>query len=341
MRLVRLFAFCCIGIAPCAAYAGITCYGVGLNKVLNAGTITVPANAVQGTTITTHAPENFQFNCTFNPDVWPKFEKSDTLYADFKTTAARAPGFNDVYETDIPGIGVRYVFNSSECKAHGAVLGNGSLRLGCPMVGLFNQPLYAYLSVTWSLVLTSPLSAGKTTLSQVPTVTLDFAPSNGSGYFSQPPLYTGSASGTLAKTTCSVNQSNVSVNLPTIEARALAQGVGAVAGPTPFSLSLSCMPGAIAYITLTDGADPSNRDTTLRLALDSTSRGVGVQLLDPAGKLIAYGPDSDAAGNPNQWRVGDLPQGTLTIPLTARYVRTGEVSAGSVKALSTFTMSYQ
>ncbi|HWT37156.1 MAG TPA: fimbrial protein [Paraburkholderia sp.] len=37
----------------------------------------------------------------------------------------------------------------------------------------------------------------------------------------------------------------------------------------------------------------------------------------------------------------DSPNGSLQIPLTARYVRTGAVSAGSVNALATFTMSYQ
>ncbi|MBN3764313.1 fimbrial protein [Burkholderia sp. Ac-20365] len=312
-----------------------------MNKVLDAGTISIPVNAAPGTTITTHAPESFQFNCHYDPKYQPKFATDNTLYADFSTNAARAPGFNNVYATDVPGLGVRYTFNSSQCNAHGAVLTNNSLRLSCPMRGFFNEPLYAYLSVTWSLVVTGPIASGATTLSKAPTVSLGFTTSANNGYWNQPPLYTGSASGSLALATCSVDQPNVSVDLPTIEARALAQGVGAVAGPVPFSLSLTCVGGGTAFITITDGVDPANRGTTLGASKDSTARGVGVQLLDPAGKLIAYGPDSNAPGNPGQWKVGAAPQGTLKIPLTARYVRTADVSAGSVRALATFTMSFQ
>jgi type 1 fimbria pilin len=33
--------------------------------------------------------------------------------------------------------------------------------------------------------------------------------------------------------------------------------------------------------------------------------------------------------------------GANTIPLTARYVRTGTVRGGALKGLATFTMSYQ
>jgi len=51
-------------------------------------------------------------------------------------------------------------------------------------------------------------------------------------------------------------------------------------------------------------------------------------ILDDSGSRVAFGP--------NQWAVG-----AWQIPLTTRYVHTGNVSAGTVKALATFTMSDQ
>jgi type 1 fimbria pilin len=33
--------------------------------------------------------------------------------------------------------------------------------------------------------------------------------------------------------------------------------------------------------------------------------------------------------------------GVLTVPLTARYIRTGPIGTGSANAKATFTMSYQ
>jgi type 1 fimbria pilin len=39
--------------------------------------------------------------------------------------------------------------------------------------------------------------------------------------------------------------------------------------------------------------------------------------------------------------IGDSPNGPLQVPMTARYVRIGDVSPGTVRAMATFTMSYQ
>jgi len=55
---------------------------------------------------------------------------------------------------------------------------------------------------------------------------------------------------------------------------------------------------------------------------------------------VRLGPDSPVAGNTNQWLVGPATD-TMTIPMTAEYVATGAVEPGIVRALATFTMSYQ
>jgi type 1 fimbria pilin len=93
-------------------------------------------------------------------------------------------------------------------------------------------------------------------------------------------------------------------------------------------------------ITLTDNVNPANQSNALQPTADSTAQGIGVQILR-GGLPISFGPDSAAVGNTNQWTIGNSPNGPLQVPLTARYVSTGRVAAGTVKALCTFTMSYQ
>jgi type 1 fimbria pilin len=137
-----------------------------------------------------------------------------------------------------------------------------------------------------------------------------------------------------------VTQASVAVTLPTVSTGAFSSRVGSIAGSQPFSLSFNCSAGAKVSITLTDNVYPANRSDTLQLTADSTAKGIGIQVLRN-GSPVLFGADSAAAGNTNQWLIGDSPNGTLQLPLTARYVSTAPVSAGTVKALATFTMSYQ
>jgi type 1 fimbria pilin len=334
------FALLC-SLVSVSAHANLTCEVASVNKAFSAGTISVPVNAPVGATVSTLAPAPFQLTCNFPAS--GSSDTSATLYSDFGTTSALAAGFSDVYQTPIPGLGVRYTFNSSECAATDVTLVNGSARLTCPFSGPLNGPIMsANVTVTSTLVVTGAIAPGASTLSTMPKVTITYRTSDGgSSSWRKNPLYSGAASGVLTHATCSVNQANVAVIMPTADTRAFSSGVGSVAAPQPFSLLLSCSTGAKVLLTLTDSVNPANRGTALQLRSDSTAQGIGVQILKSDGTPVAFGPDSAAPGNINQWTVDDSPNGSLQIPLTARYVRTGAVSAGSVNALATFTMSYQ
>jgi type 1 fimbria pilin len=335
--LVGLF----MSLASLCAHANSTCNDSNGNNVLAAGTITVPVNAAVGATVATQTPLNFIVQCRFLSGGLN--DTSTNLYAKLSTTAALAAGFNDVYQTSIPGLGVRYTFNSpaGQCNVANVTMQNGTITLTCPFSGPLNGPYIQYsVMVTASFVATGQIAPGASTLSSAPLISVSYTTDEG-GPWGQTPVYTGSASGVLTHATCSVNQTNVSVIMPTADTRAFSSGVGAVAAPQPFSLSLSCATGATVLITLTDSVNPANRGTALQLAANSTAKGIGVQVLNSAGTPVAFGPDSATPGNTNQWTIGASPNGTLQVPLTARYVRTGNVSAGSVKALATFTMSYQ
>jgi type 1 fimbria pilin len=58
------------------------------------------------------------------------------------------------------------------------------------------------------------------------------------------------------------------------------------------------------------------------------------------GTPVVFGPDEVGVGVANQWLIGDSPNGALVLPLSAQYIRTGTVTPGSLRALATFTMSY-
>jgi len=137
---------------------------------------------------------------------------------------------------------------------------------------------------------------------------------------------------------CNVLTSTVNVPLPPIGASKL-NAIGTTAGDRDFNIALSCKAGSNVYVTLTDLTDSGNLTNQLTLTQDSSAKGVKLRILRN-GNPVNYGPDSAATTTPNQWYVG--PSATTTsIPLSAQYIATGQVSPGTVKGVATFTMSYQ
>jgi len=338
-RMLRHAVFVLMCMTSVSAQANITCEIDNVSLTLSAGTISVPVKVSVGQTIASVPPSTFQMRCRFESRLSPV--TSATNYAEFATTQL-APGFSDVYQTGAAGIGVRYTFDSAQCNASRVVMTNGKAQVACFFSGPLDGP-YQSVNITVSpeLVVTGTLPSGTTTLASIPPVTITFTESDQDSVWPKSPLFTGAASGQFVHATCSINQSSVDVRLPDADTTAFASGIGAVTLAKPFALSLDCASGATVLITLTDSVNPANRSDTLTLSNDSTAKGVGIQVLNSTQMPVSFGADSAAPGNANQWSLGSSPDGTLQVPLSARYVRTGTVSAGSVKALATFTMSYQ
>jgi type 1 fimbria pilin len=144
-----------------------------------------------------------------------------------------------------------------------------------------------------------------------------------------------------------VTTPSVSVNLPVTSLTALS-AVGKTGGDTRFPIGLSCASGANVYITLSDVTTPANTTSLLTLASSSTAQGIKLRILNSAGP-IDFGPDSPAAGTTHQWFLG-ASSSINGVPLTVQYYRDdtnasgtapATLSAGSVHAQATFTMSYQ
>ncbi|SPB12856.1 type-1 fimbrial protein subunit A [Caballeronia novacaledonica] len=338
--LLMIVAFVA-SVMSLSAHATSTCNDASNNNALNAGTIAVPVGAAAGMTVSTLTPVNFIVQCRFLAT--GSQNTSTDLTGKLSITNPLAGGFSDVYQTNISGLGVRYTVNSpgAQCNITNQTIQNGSLTFTCTFNGAINGPYTQYsIYITASLVVTGPIASGASTLSSAPVVAFSLTTIDSGGPWSQQPAYSGAAAGTLTHATCSVSQASVSVDLPTADSNNLGS-IGATTAPKAFALTLSCQTGSIVLITLTDSVNPANRGTALQLAPGSTAAGVGIQILNSAGTPVSFGADSAAPGNTNQWSIGTSPDGTLQVPLTARYVRTGSVTAGTVKALATFTMSYQ
>lgn len=338
--MLKLLALIIIAFGSTSAHAYLACNIQNGNKVLNAGYLSVPRNATPGQVVTTLPPEPFVMYCSFDSNA--PVVTTGVLIATFTTDKPLVAGMTDVYQTNIAGLGVRYTVTADQCAEKTVTITNSTATLNCTVSGPLNTAVPTAATVTTQFVATAPLAVGNLTLTSVPKLGVSYQTSVQPGNsWGQTPVYVGTASGTIRQQSCSVQNSAQAITLPTVTTRSLDSGAGTVAGSQPFSVDLSCAAGAQVSITFTDATNPSNTSSVLSLASGSTATGVGIELRRANDMKISYGPDSAAPGTTNQWLVGAAPNGALGIPLSARYVRTtGTLAAGSVKALATFTMSY-
>ncbi|MDR5877346.1 fimbrial protein [Caballeronia sp. LZ032] len=298
-------------------------------------TISVPANAPVGTVIATvSGPIPNTAGATYSDNC------GNGGGSVFWALTAGPVQPNRIGATSVPGIG----YTSS--ISGGGLSGTATMDTAIDGASLPNNSGANYFSsqvmVTVKLVVTGPVKGGVLTLN--PTGP---GSQNVVGYF-----YVGMAgryafrvlspSGATSITArgCNVTTPAVGITLPSVSPSSLSN-TGAVAGNTLFSLGLNCAAGTSVNLTLTDATTPSNTSNVLTLGSGSTASGVGLQILNGTTP-IAYGPDSSAAGNTNQWSAGTASGGPMTIPLNVRYIRTANpMTPGKVAGLATFTMSYQ
>jgi len=148
--------------------------------------------------------------------------------------------------------------------------------------------------------------------------------------------------------TCAVKTPNLYVTLEDIKVSDLGT-TGAPGSQTPpFYINLACNSTTFknVYINLTDVNAPGNTTNLLTVASGpGYASGVALQILRSGSTTpITFGPDRAASGNSGQWNAGSLSTtsaSNISIPLTARYISTGPVTPGKVKATATFTLYYQ
>ena len=249
-----------------------------------------------------------------------------------------------IYQTSVSGIGVSfYVVNGpSQTLITSTSGGYTSGTIGAPGNG-------ALPGIQANLVVTGQVVSGYS-LSGLPTATVTFSPTGSCSWSTgiTNTLPTSASNSAVVPITCTVTTPSVSVNLPVVSLGALS-AVGKTGGDTRFPIGLSCASGANVYITLSDVTTPANTSSLLTLASSSTAQGIKLRILNSSVAPIDFGPDSPAVGTTHQWFLG-ASSSINGVPLTVQYYRddtnpagTGPaaLSAGSVHAQATFTMSYQ
>ena len=159
-------------------------------------------------------------------------------------------------------------------------------------------------------------------------------------------VFDGSTINVTAKGCDLTSTQDMAVELPAVNVAQFGSVGSSPAASASFDVSLSCQSGVAVYATMTDANAPGSRGTALALGGASTASGVGVRLFrNGLSTPLAFGPDSSAIGNVNQWLVGggtSASATTYSIPFIARYVQlASSVSPGSVEAAATITLSYQ
>lgn len=120
--------------------------------------------------------------------------------------------------------------------------------------------------------------------------------------------------------------------------------VGSTTSTISGMINLQCDPNVAIEVTLSDQTDPSNRTDIVGLTAASTAKGLGVHVVNPGtGKPYLLGPDDGSNHGINQYELGlsGSNGGAFNFPLGFRYVRTGEMTAGTATALVGVTFSYQ
>lgn len=304
-------------------------------SALFASTISVPANAPVGTVIATvNVPIPNTAGATYSDNC---ANVGGRIFWSLKPGPGQP---NHVAATSVPGIG----YTSS--ISGGGLGGPTAMDAEFAAASLPNNSGANYFSsqvvVTVNLVVTGPVKAGVLSLNPTGPGSPDVVGFFYVGMNGLSPFRVISPGGVTSITVrgCDVTTPSVGVTLPSVSPSSLSSA-GAVAGNTSFSLGLSCSAGTQVNLTLTDATTPSNTSNVLTLGSGSTASGVGMQILNGTTP-IAYGPDSSAAGNNNQWSAGTANGGPMTIPLNVRYIRTANpITPGKVAGLATFTMSYQ
>ncbi|WMD22942.1 fimbrial protein [Achromobacter seleniivolatilans] len=299
-------------------------------------TISVPPNAQANTVLATvTVPVNGATagtryaNCTSSGTLWWQIASGGNVTNRVGSTTVAGVG----YTATLSGGGLPNMSIDSSTNA-ASVAG-----------GLASPTFSSQLNLTVNLVTTGaaiqpgPLSLNPSGMGTAGRVGIFYAGGNASVVFT---ATMPSNTTTITSAACSVTTPSSSVKLDPVKASSFS-GVGSTAGSAPIPLAVNC-PNTTSkvFVTLTDNVSPTNVSSTLSTKSDSTASGVKLQILDPQGNPVSFGPDSAQAGNTNQWLAGQAVSGHMSIPLTVRYVQTAAtITPGTVNSVATFTMSYQ
>lgn len=321
MKTLALAGLALICLYPSGAEAA--CFFTPTPTTVDFGSVSVPRDAAVGAAIGPARISSIFVTCGAEPSLGAQLlsESIHTLAAGVATT----------WTSNYPGLGYR-VTSIDYGNRIISDRGPGGLTPFGPNTNASGTTITLRLS--YQLIKIGTISNGSLSMpSSIKLISRNLTTTGTTG------SYTGiTLTASFTAVTCSVTTKSIAVTLPNAPVSSM-PAIGNSTGNTGFNIGLSCNPGSQVYMTLTDSTNPGNTSNQLSLAPGSTASGVTLQILK-SGTPVSFGPDSATAGNTNQFLIGPS-DSTSSIPLSVRYYRSGALTAGSVKGLATFIMSYQ
>ncbi|MFZ4832477.1 fimbrial protein [Rouxiella sp. Mn2063] len=319
-KLLLLGGLLCAGagfsntaLAACSFNAGAS----EQRSTFSFGSITVqrdtPAGTVLAERVFARGTDAQKVNCTNG--TW-RYDLNE-----FRFATLSAYG-NDVYDTNIPGVGIRMYSTSA----------GGDVRRPLPYWGNLTVPPAASLWIgsakTVQLVKTSSNTIGSGAITPG-TLSRGFMNTSPRLYFYTMTL----SNATIVAAACTVTNTSISVPLGQKMTTDFT-GVGSTTKNEAFTIPLNCNANTRVKVTLDATADPSGIKGVIALSPSGTEKvatGVGVQVL--------YNNNPVTFGS--MITVGTAGSGVYNIPLVGRYYQTAsKVTSGRANATATFTMTY-
>jgi len=353
-RLMRMFRVCwallmlgflLVGLPSKAFAAASTCFSSSSGS-LTMGNVAVPVGAANGTLLGTPVQLTMVFNCTGVPSN----SSGLNLFVQAGNLAARDASDTGsggiIFATGVTGIGLKLTAEKSQAGSRAWIRGGpnstagfeiGALDRTCNGSGVCTATYTE--TFTAQFVKTATVTPGTVQGRQLMQFWwYEYGTTASSGPMGTALTLNGGAQ--VIMRTCSVaaGSQNFTVTLPTVSTAAL-PSQGSTAGRTRFTIDLNCPAGgATTSITFATGNAVSGMTGVLASTAGSTSRGVGVQLLDSDSSPIAFNTAEP---------LGISPTGVWSVPFHAQYYRTtssnnnNNFRAGTVTTTATFTMTYQ
>ncbi|WP_244848982.1 fimbrial protein [Citrobacter sp. FP75] len=250
-------------------------------------------------------------------------------YVTLTAADARNGVLEGVYQTNVPGIGIRMA------EARDKTPSFNSTYIVTPM------HFYSYGSSGWSTIHTTYYATLQLVVTDdvedgyLDTSSLTAADKWGKEVVAQ--LLVSPTSIHIQTNTCNLAEKNIYVPLKTINVNNLNSQYSEVLTDDSFKIAISdCRAGTqIDYQFNSAGSTGVTEGNILDIASgDSAASGVGIQIMDKNDNVLSFGQTYTAVSSTSANEVAE-------IPLKARYIKTGNINAGKVDAVATFEVFYR
>ncbi|WP_459854885.1 fimbrial protein [Citrobacter sedlakii] len=300
-------------------HASAPWYDRGNNISFTFSDIVAQRDAAAGTTLGYVNPES-------DGHVWTYL--SISLYAVMTYNGAIATSLEGVYETNVPGVGIKFEVGTN----HGFMIASPSPGTTDGYTGYVAGGYWIYRPKI-SLIKTGPITPGELT----PGLVAEIQARQSDGEVGTQ-KFNLTAAANIIQTACTVTTSKLTFPMGNIMANEF-KGKGTTSeNEVTANLGLDCDPDANVNITLTGTQNPDSTETSI-LALSGqgivdsgVADGIGVQLL--------Y--DNTLLKLNNKLTLKKSAGGAESFPISARYIQTKElVKPGKADATAVLNLTYQ